>query len=171
MGDIGEPAGDDRAGAARADQDRAARERAARERLLARGADALAPRPWQPPPIPPSAVDLVHFALWWARRTDGHRDGDVDDAVLAALQLLPAARAELDQLEVALLFTARSAGLTWDTTAQALGLASRQAGRQRLDRLVARLDPDDASRRPDPSAPAAAPSTTRPTHPDDGTRA
>jgi hypothetical protein len=60
------------------------------------------------------------------------------DAVVAALQLLPAARAEIDQLETGLLFAARGLGLTWSQMAGALGLNSPQACQQRLDRLTAR---------------------------------
>ncbi|GAA3570193.1 hypothetical protein GCM10022235_44310 [Kribbella ginsengisoli] len=59
-------------------------------------------------------------------------------AVVAALQLLPAARAEIDQLETGLLFAARGLGLTWAQMAQALGLNSPQACQQRLDRLTSR---------------------------------
>ncbi len=142
--------GEDGDGIAQADRTRASGERAARDHLLALGAHALAPRPWQVPPVPPSAVDLLHFVLWWSGQAPrGHdaRDDDVAEAAVAALHLLPAARAELDALEAALLFTARGAGETWDRTAQALGLASRQAGRQRLDRLAARLGRDDGTSR------------------------
>ncbi|MBB6568636.1 hypothetical protein [Kribbella sandramycini] len=113
----------------RNDHAQAQREADARHRLLDRGADQLERRPWQPAPIPPSAVDLIQFFL--------HSDGD-RDAALAALQLLPAARAEVDQLETGLLFAARGLGLTWAEMARALGLNSPQACQQRLDRLAAR---------------------------------
>jgi hypothetical protein len=80
-------------------------------------------------------VDLVHLALWRARR------GAADDAdLLAALRLLPAARGELDQLEAALLFAARSAGLSWRRVSEAMGLASPQAAQQRFDRVTGRVD-------------------------------
>ncbi|ONI69672.1 DNA-binding protein [Kribbella sp. ALI-6-A] len=111
------------------DHEQAERERQARRELLNRGADELERRPWQPPPVPPSAVDLLQFFLW--------KGGD-QEAALAALRLLPAARAELDQLETGLLFAARGLGLTWAQMAQALGLNSPQACQQRLDRLAAR---------------------------------
>ncbi|WP_238161234.1 hypothetical protein [Kribbella antibiotica] len=111
------------------DQVQAQQEADARRELLARGADQLGRRPWQPAPVPPSAVDLLQFFL--------HSDGD-RDAALAALQLLPAARAELDQLETGLMFAARGLGLTWAEMARALGLNSPQACQQRLDRLTAR---------------------------------
>ncbi|WP_246568126.1 DNA-binding protein [Polymorphospora rubra] len=119
--------------AGRADQRQAGREREARDRLLDAGADELAPRPWRPPPVPASAVDLAHFALW--RSTDLDRE-----SMLAALTLLPAARAEVDELEAGLLFAARSAGLTWAQMAQAIGLGSPQACQQRYERLTTRRD-------------------------------
>lgn len=116
---------------ARTDQDRARREADARTRLLALGADALADRPWRPAPVPPSAVDLVQHAL--------HRSHDLaPDDVLHALALLPAARAEVDGLEAALLFVARGAGLTWAQMAQAMGFNSPQACQQHHARLSAR---------------------------------
>mgnify|MGYP002348724457 CR=1 FL=1 len=119
------------AGAARADHDQARREHVARKHLLSLGADALANRPWQPAPVPPSAVDLARFALW--RSTD-LAPGDL----LSALALLPAARAEVDGLEDGLLFTARSAGLTWAQIADAMGFNSPQACQQHYHRLAAR---------------------------------
>lgn len=119
------------------DQARAARERAARERLVQLGPGRLDPRPWQPPPVPPSATDLIHAFLWWSLRHPASEEGQVDGA-LAALELLGAARAELDQVETSLLFTARGLDLTWAQMARAMGLNSPQACQQRLDRLQAR---------------------------------
>ncbi|MBD7919934.1 DNA-binding protein [Cellulomonas sp. Sa3CUA2] len=116
---------------ARSDQAQAAREADARARLLSLGADTLADRPWRPAPVPPSAVDLVQHAL--------HRSSDLaPDDLLHALALLPAARAEVDGLEDALLFVARSAGLTWAQIAQAMGFNSPQACQQHYTRLAAR---------------------------------
>jgi hypothetical protein len=117
--------------AAQADQAQAERQRQARVRLLDRGADALAARPWRPAPTPLSSVDLVQFALW--RSTELDRDD-----LLAALTHLPAARAEVDELESGLLFVARSAGLTWAEIATAMGFSSPQACQQRFNRLTAR---------------------------------
>ncbi|WP_327090896.1 DNA-binding protein [Nonomuraea sp. NBC_01738] len=115
------------------DHRQARQEQEARERLLSRGADAVGPRPWRPAPMPPSAVDLTHFAVWrWA-------DLDQDD-ILSALALLPAARAEVEGIESALLFTARSAGLTWAQMAQAMGFKSPQACQQHYNRLAARQE-------------------------------
>ncbi|MET8866091.1 DNA-binding protein [Nonomuraea sp. NPDC004580] len=115
------------------DDAQADREKEARERLLRLGADALDPRPWRPSPVPPSAIDLVQFAVW--------RHGDLDqDDVLDALALLPAARAEAEGLESALLFIARSAGLTWAQMADAMGFNSPQACQQHYTRLTARQD-------------------------------
>lgn len=116
------------------DHDDAERERRARQELLDLGADGLERRPWQPEPVPASAVDLIQFFLW---------KGDEKQAALAALRLLPAARAEIDQLETGLLFAARGLGLTWAQMAEALGLNSPQASQQRFDRLVDRARPRD----------------------------
>jgi hypothetical protein len=122
------------------DQGQAQREREARERLLAAGADRLEQRPWQVGAMPPSAVDLIQFFLWRSSSAPFGEpaDQEMTDAVVAALQLLPAARAEIDQLETGLLFAARGLGLTWAQMAAALGLNSPQACQQRLDRLTTR---------------------------------
>lgn len=117
--------------AAHADQTQARREEDAREDLLRLGADELGDRPWRPAPVPPSAVDLAHYALW--RSTDLTPDG-----IRSALTLLPAARAEVEGLESGLLFAARSAGLTWPQIADAMGFNSPQACQQRYERLTAR---------------------------------
>ncbi|WP_029136674.1 SANT/Myb-like DNA-binding domain-containing protein [Nakamurella lactea] len=121
--------------AARRDHHRARREQDAGEVLRRLGAETLAARPWRPPPAPPSAVDLAHFALW--------RAGNLDPSgVLSALTLLPAARAEIDGLEAGLLFTARSAGLTWAQIAEAMGFNSPQACQQYFNRLAGRQSAD-----------------------------
>ena len=119
------------------EQDAAADEARARRVLLDLGADALVPRPWQPASVPPSATDLVRHYLWRSARGDLTPEQDAAGA-LAALELVPAARAEAEQLETAALFSARAAGHTWGRMAGALGLGSPQAVQQRLDRLVAR---------------------------------
>ncbi|MFI5695647.1 hypothetical protein ACIA58_27600 [Kribbella sp. NPDC051586] len=116
-----------------ADQVQAERQREAREQLLAKGAKDLPARPWRPAPIPLSAVDLTQFAAW--RSTDL-----ADDDLLAALALLPAARAEVEEVESGLLFLARSSGLTWAEMADAMGFSSPQACQQRFNRLAARMD-------------------------------
>ncbi|MEV8639007.1 DNA-binding protein [Streptosporangium sp. NPDC051023] len=118
---------------AHADHVQAQREQDARERLLDLGADTLDARPWRPSPAPPSAVDLVQFAVW--------RCADLDpEDILSALALLQAARAEVEGLESALLFIARSAGLTWAQMAHAMGFNSPQACQQWYTRLTARQD-------------------------------
>jgi hypothetical protein len=117
---------------AQADQARASREGSARQRLLDLGAAELGDRPWRTHPVPPSAVDLAHFALW---RSDELAGQDL----LGALTLLPAARAEVEGLEAGLLFVARSAGLTWAQIAEAMGFNSPQACQQHVTRLAARL--------------------------------
>ncbi|MER7207962.1 DNA-binding protein [Streptosporangium sp. NPDC000239] len=124
---------DDIASGAHADHAQAGRERDARERLLDLGANELDARPWRPPPAPLSAVDLVQFAVW--------RNADLDpEGILDALALLPAARAEVEGLESALLFIARSAGLTWAQMAHVMGFNSPQACQQHYTRLTARQD-------------------------------
>gem|GEM_PF-480714 len=120
-----------------ADQGAAGAEARARRTLLDLGGDALEPRPWQPAPVPPSAADLVRHYLWRSARGELTPEQDAAGA-LAALALVPAVRAEAEQLETAALFSARAAGHTWGRMAGALGLGSPQAVQQRLDRLVAR---------------------------------
>ena len=117
------------------DQARAAREADARSLLLEAGASALPRPPWLRGAQPPAAADLVRFALW---RATG--EGLDDDGLLAALALLPAVRAEADQLEAGLLLTARASGLSWQRISAALGLASPQAAQQRFDRVSGRVD-------------------------------
>jgi hypothetical protein len=116
------------------DQEQAAREADARGLLLQAGAARL------PRPQPPAATDLIRFAAWRANAGDPASDADGigDEGVLAALSLLAAARAELDQSEAALLFTARSRGLSWPRISRAMGLGSPQAAQQRFDRVSGR---------------------------------
>jgi hypothetical protein len=117
------------------DQDRAAAERDARSVLLGAGASELPRMPWLHEAQPASSVDLVRFALW--RGQEGRLTAE---QVQAALALLPAARAELDQLEAALLFTARAEGLPWSRISRAMGLGSAQAALQRFDRVTRRVE-------------------------------
>jgi hypothetical protein len=121
-----------------ADREQAARERAARTRLLGAGAASLPRPPWLHPKQPPSAVDLIHFAVWRART------GAVEESsVLAAVNLLQAAYAEVAQLETAVLFAARSRGLSWSRISREMGLGSAQAAQQRFDRVTARVERRD----------------------------
>ncbi|OXM64660.1 DNA-binding protein [Amycolatopsis sp. KNN50.9b] len=116
-----------------AEHAQAQRERDAQDVLLELGADELEPRPWRPAPAPPTAVDLTQYALW--------RSADLTpDELLAALALLPAARAEVEGVEIGLLFTARNQGLTWAQIAEAMGFRSPQACQQYVNRLSARQD-------------------------------
>jgi hypothetical protein len=115
------------------DQAQAERQRAAREQLLAAGAKDLPARPWRPAPVPLSAVDHPQSAAWRSAEL-------TDDDLLAALALLPAARAEVEEVESGLLFLARSSGLTWAEMADAMGFSSPQACQQRFNRLAARMD-------------------------------
>jgi hypothetical protein len=117
------------------DRQQAGREAGARGELLGAGASGLPRAPWLHGSQPPAAVDLIQFALWQART------GDLDEeALLAALALLPAARAEVDQLEAALLFTARARELSWPRISRAMGLGSPQAAQQRADRVAGRVE-------------------------------
>ena len=122
------------------DAARAAREAAAHERLLDAGASTLPRAPWLHRSQPPPAVDLIRFALWRC----GTGDAGEDD-LLAALTLVPAARAEVDQMEAALLFTARARNLSWPTISRALGLGSAQAAQQRFDRVTTRVETRDGA--------------------------
>jgi hypothetical protein len=115
------------------DQEQAAREADARGLLLEAGAALLPRPPWVHEQQPPAAADLIRFAVWRA-----NAGGVGEEGVLAALSLLAAARAELDQTEAALLFTARSRGLSWPRISRAMGLGSPQAAQQRFDRVSGR---------------------------------
>ncbi|MBO0788557.1 MAG: DNA-binding protein [Actinobacteria bacterium] len=116
-----------------ADHEQAAREADARSRLLGAGASSLPRPPWLHPRQPPAAADLIRFALWRAGTGDAG-----DEVLLAALALLTAARAEADQAEAALLFTARAQGLSWARISRAMGLRSAQAAQQRSGRVAGR---------------------------------
>lgn len=105
----------------------------ARELLVGEFDAELRDRPWLRRGMAGADGDLVRLAAWCARRPD------VDPGVvLAGVSLLGSARAELDQIEAALLFAARAAGVTWADVAAALGLGSAQAAQQRFERVVAR---------------------------------
>jgi hypothetical protein len=125
----------------RPDHQHAAREADARQELLADGASELPRPPWRHPSEPPPAAELIRFALWRAGRDDLS-----EQALLAALALLPAARAETDQIEAALLLTARSSGLPWPRISRAMGLASAQAAQQRFERVTGRVEHGPTSR-------------------------
>jgi hypothetical protein len=118
------------------DHVRAAREHGARQCLLEAGAASLSRAPWRHPSQPPSSVDLVRFAVW-----RGETGTTTDEEVEAALTLLSAARAEMEQLETGILFTARTHGWSWGRIARGMGLGSAQAALQRFDRLAGRAEP------------------------------
>jgi len=121
-----------------ADHAQAAREADARAQLLRAGAWSLPRAPWLHESQPPSAVDLIRFAVWRARADDSG-----EEILLAALTLLSAARGEVDQTEAALLFAARTQGLSWSRISRAMGLGSPQAAQQRFDRVAGRArDPE-----------------------------
>ncbi len=122
------------------DHELAAREQQARQRLMDAGASTLPRAPWLHPAQPASSVDLVRFAVWRAQTGKVSQD-EID----AALTLLPAARMEVEQLETALLFTARAEGLTWARIGRDMGLGSAQAALQRYDRLTERVTSREVS--------------------------
>ena len=118
------------------DQRAADAERVARTVLLAAGAEDLPRAPWLHRAQPPASADLVRFAVWRA----GEQATLAGDEVAAGLALLAAARAELDQLEAAMLFTARAEGMSWGRIARAMRLGSAQAAVQRYERLTERVE-------------------------------
>ncbi|MDE3722776.1 DNA-binding protein [Nocardiopsis sp. N85] len=69
---------------------------------------------------------------------DEDRPGVDTEDLMAALTLLPLARAEFDQLELGLLQMTKGRDMTWQDIAFGLGLGSAQAARQRHDRLTRR---------------------------------
>ncbi|WP_432994470.1 DNA-binding protein [Dactylosporangium sp. CA-233914] len=112
-------------------------ERRARDRLSARGGNDLPRLPWLADGQPHDAVTLIRQALWRAGTDRGALE--LPDDLIAAITLLAAARAELDQLEAGLLFAARAEGLTWAQLARPLGLRTAQAAQQRHERVLGRL--------------------------------
>jgi hypothetical protein len=120
------------------DQRRAALERRARERLTDRAAAPLPRLPWLAAGQPHDAVTLIRDVLWRAGTDRGSLEIPAD--LCAAISLLAAARSEVDQLEAGLLFAARAEGLTWAQIADALGLRTAQAGQQRYERVLTRVD-------------------------------
>ncbi|WP_426513907.1 hypothetical protein ACPPVO_26810 [Dactylosporangium sp. McL0621] len=105
---------------------------------MVRGQD-LPRLPWLADGQPHDAFTLIRQALWLANTDRGAVE--IPDDLLAAIGLLAAARAEVDQLEAALLFVARAEGLTWGQIAPALGLRTAQAAQQRHERVLGRLEP------------------------------
>jgi len=116
------------------DHERAAREHRARQRLIDAGASSLPRAPWLHRSQPPSSIDLLRFAVW-----RGQTGKVTEEEIDAALTLLPAARAEVEQLETALLFTARAEGMSWGRISRGMGLGSAQAALQRYERLSDRV--------------------------------
>lgn len=98
------------------------------------GGAALPRPPWLHSRQPLSDIDLVRFTVWRAQRNEID-----DDDVEAGLALVRAARAEIDQIETALLFAARAQGMSWARIGRGMGLGSAQAALQRSDRLADRV--------------------------------
>lgn len=87
---------------------------------------------------PHEAVRIVTFLMTGiAQPAEGEPEVDHAD-ITAALTLMPTARAEMDDVESALLQMARARGMTWPQIAFGLGLGTPQAARQRYERLVGR---------------------------------
>ncbi|MEO3784753.1 DNA-binding protein [Actinocorallia sp. B10E7] len=87
---------------------------------------------------PHEAVRMVSFLLSGAiPPDDGEPEVDRAD-IVAALSLVPQARAQADDLEAGLIQMARGRGMTWQEIAFGLGLGTPQAARQRYERLTER---------------------------------
>ncbi|MEY9946129.1 DNA-binding protein [Kitasatospora sp. GAS1066B] len=123
------------------DQARVQREYASLFRIAERHAATDEQRRRQVHPMvlaPHEAIRLVTFLLSGAALPEeGEPEVDRSD-ILAALSLVPRARAEMDDLEAGLLGMARGRGLTWQEVAFGLGLGTPQAARQRYERLAGR---------------------------------
>lgn len=115
----------------------------ARRWLLAAGGRDLPRRPWQHRAEPADDVSLLRLALWRASTNAGSASMP---EIEAALSLLNSARSDFEALETALLFTARSEGMTWTHIADLLGMRSPQAAQQRYQRGAKPADDErDAS--------------------------
>jgi hypothetical protein len=134
------------------DHARARREHVALRHVAERLADAERPEPADPP-ARLTAQEAVHLIASWA--AGGGRSADAPEMdrtdIMAALTLLPRARADLDVLEASLLFVARDIGLTWQDIAYGLGLRSPQAAQKRAGRGTPEPGPDPTVPAPDPS--------------------
>ncbi|WP_106400574.1 DNA-binding protein [Actinocorallia populi] len=87
---------------------------------------------------PHEAVRIVSFLLSGTVLPDvGEPEVDQAD-IVAALSLIPQARAQADDLEAGLIQMARGRGMTWQEIAFGLGLGTPQAARQRYERLARR---------------------------------
>jgi len=126
--------------------ERSRRVYAALAHLAARHADTAERRARHAHPDMPSSDEVVRLVAAMAggivRPGPGEPELDGTDLV-AALTLISDARADLDNVELALLNAARARGMTWQDIAFGLGLGTAQAAQQRCDRLQARTD--DAS--------------------------
>ena len=125
-----------------APQARADREYAALSRIDERYAGTGLRRDrWRNPSMigPDEAVRLVVALASGAATTDADETAIEATDLMAALTLMPTLRAEIDQLESALLTIGRARGATWRQLAFGLGLESAQAARQRYERLGLRV--------------------------------
>jgi hypothetical protein len=133
------------------EQVRAHREYASLLRITERHAATDAQRQRQVHPSvlgPHEAVRIVSFLLSGAALPhDGEPEVDRAD-IVAALSLIPQARAQADDLEAGLIRMARGRGMTWQEIAFGLGLGTPQAARQRYERLVGRSAADPQDDRP-----------------------
>ncbi|CAL9343070.1 hypothetical protein SUDANB121_00321 [Nocardiopsis dassonvillei] len=123
------------------EQDRKKRAYPALARLTQRHATGQDRTRWEADTRPMAPLDALRrtadLAAGGIEPDTGEPDVDHED-LLAALTLLPLARAEFDRLELSLLHMAKGRGMTWQEIAFGLGLGSAQAARQRHDRLADR---------------------------------
>jgi hypothetical protein len=126
------------------EQDRAKRAYMALFQIAERHADTPERRSRQVNPHLLSPHEAVRLVVMLAGGAVPPGDGEVPAGAAdigAALTLMPQVRAELDQVETALLRIARGRGMTWQDIAYGLGLGTAQAARQRYERLAARTPP------------------------------
>ena len=97
-------------------------------------------------PDMPAPDEVVRLLAGLAGGTvPGEPAPDATD-MIAALTLVPQVRADLDNVEFALLQAARARDMTWQDIAFGLDLATPQAAKQRYDRLRTRTA-DEATAR------------------------
>jgi hypothetical protein len=121
--------------------ERSRRVYAALTHLAGRHADTAERRRRHLHPETPSPDEVVRLTAAMAGGTVPPEPGepDLDPAdLVAALTLVPQVRADLDEVELALLIAARGRAMTWQDVAFGLGLATAQAAQQRYERLQAR---------------------------------
>ena len=129
--------------------ERSRRAYAALTRLAERHASTPQRRRRHQHPAAPAPDEIVRLVVGLAGGTvpvePGEPEPDATD-LMAALTLVPDVRADLDNVEFALLQAARARDMTWQDIAFGLGLATPQAAKQRHDRLRTRTSDEPAAR-------------------------